>query len=234
MYGYVYKTTNKLNNKIYIGQHKASSFDNSYYGSGTIIQNALNKYGKENFQVEVLYEAISFEDLNDKECFYITYFNSTDDKIGYNIKKGGNCTPCPDYIKKKISKANKGKYKDFIHIHKDDVEKVIPETELQNWLSEGYVIGRSPKTLKSMSENYNYSVKGMLNKRQSDYQKKRASEANSYKRTEEQRRNFSNSKKRPNTYSCLRTPDNKSTIRCRNENIDFYLEKGYTLCISKS
>lgn len=41
MYGYVYKTTNKLNNKIYIGQHNHSTFDKKYYGSGSRIKKLL-------------------------------------------------------------------------------------------------------------------------------------------------------------------------------------------------
>lgn len=35
MYGYIYKTTNLLNKKIYIGQHKCRVFDSDYYGSGS-------------------------------------------------------------------------------------------------------------------------------------------------------------------------------------------------------
>ena len=54
MYGYVYKITNKTNNKIYVGQHKADHFDESYFGGGVIITSAVNKYGKENFDREIL------------------------------------------------------------------------------------------------------------------------------------------------------------------------------------
>lgn len=52
MYGYIYKTTNLINNKIYIGQHKVKEekIDNSYYGSGKLIIQAIKKYGKENFK----------------------------------------------------------------------------------------------------------------------------------------------------------------------------------------
>ena len=43
MFGYIYKTTNKINNKIYIGQHKHADFDKQYYGSGKIILEAIKK-----------------------------------------------------------------------------------------------------------------------------------------------------------------------------------------------
>lgn len=46
MYGYVYKTTNIINGKMYIGQHKSEKFDESYKGSGVILTKALEKYGK--------------------------------------------------------------------------------------------------------------------------------------------------------------------------------------------
>ena len=69
MYGYVYKTTNNLNNKIYIGQHKSSVFDDKYIGSGKILLQAITKYGKDNFTTEVLEWCDSREQLNEKEKF---------------------------------------------------------------------------------------------------------------------------------------------------------------------
>ena len=45
MYGYIYKTTNLINGKIYIGQHKSEEYDSSYYGSGKLIRRAIEKYG---------------------------------------------------------------------------------------------------------------------------------------------------------------------------------------------
>ena len=53
MYGYVYKTTDLLKNKIYIGQHKGHIFDNTYYGSGSWFRAVLQKYGKDNFNSEI-------------------------------------------------------------------------------------------------------------------------------------------------------------------------------------
>lgn len=43
MYGYIYKTTNLINNKIYIGQHKHEKFDIKYFGSGYALVNAIKK-----------------------------------------------------------------------------------------------------------------------------------------------------------------------------------------------
>ena len=89
MYGYVYKTTDLFNNKIYVGQHKSSEFDNTYYGSGIIIKELLNKYGMQRFNCEVLDWCKSQEELNQKEIFWINKLNCLNESVGYNIATGG-------------------------------------------------------------------------------------------------------------------------------------------------
>lgn len=62
MYGYIYKTTNLVNNKIYIGQKHSDKFlGNRYLGSGKRLREAVDKYGKECFTVELLEEVDSLE-----------------------------------------------------------------------------------------------------------------------------------------------------------------------------
>lgn len=90
MYGYIYLTTNLVNNKKYIGRHKSQFKDNSYYGSGKIIKEALKKYGKENFSVEILEECDTKEELFKKEKYWIQKFNATEDEQFYNIDYGGS------------------------------------------------------------------------------------------------------------------------------------------------
>ena len=90
MYGYIYKTTNLINGKIYIGQKKSNKFlHESYLGSGNYIKAAINKYGRDNFSVEIIDTAQTKEELNQKEIFYIKKYNSTDMAVGYNIHSGG-------------------------------------------------------------------------------------------------------------------------------------------------
>lgn len=90
MYGYIYKTTNSLNNKIYIGQKKSEKFlGENYLGSGKYLKHAIDKYGKENFIVEMIDTAESRNELSELEIYYIAKYNSTDQNIGYNIARGG-------------------------------------------------------------------------------------------------------------------------------------------------
>ncbi len=90
MYGYVYKTTNLLNDKIYVGQKKSDVFlHEEYLGSGKILQAALLKYGRENFTVELLEECSTPEELNKREIYWIDKLDSTNSSIGYNISPGG-------------------------------------------------------------------------------------------------------------------------------------------------
>lgn len=85
MYGYIYKVTNCINGKIYVGQKKAEKFVEHYYGSGKLILHAIEKYGKENFTREVLQWCESLKELNDAEVFWIEKLNSRTDGNGYNF-----------------------------------------------------------------------------------------------------------------------------------------------------
>ena len=89
MYGYIYKTTNLFNGKIYVEQHKSSKFNKNYLGSGLHITNLVNKYGKESFSCELLEKCYSEEELNEKEIYWIKTLDSTNRNIGYNLMSGG-------------------------------------------------------------------------------------------------------------------------------------------------
>ena len=87
----IYKTVNLINGKIYIGQHEQTEgehFD-TYLGSGTIITNAIKKYGKQNFKKEILEICDNKESLNEREIYWIKFYDSTNRDIGYNVLEGG-------------------------------------------------------------------------------------------------------------------------------------------------
>lgn len=83
----IYKTTNLINGKIYIGQDKNNN--PNYYGSGKLLKSAIGKYGKKNFKKEILEVCASVKDLDDREVFWIDKLGSKDLNIGYNISDGG-------------------------------------------------------------------------------------------------------------------------------------------------
>lgn len=89
----IYKFTNKTNGKIYIGQ--SINIERRYYehfkrdDSKNYFHRAIKKYGKDNFFFEILEECLE-EDLNDREKYYITIYNSNNRKLGYNSTGGGD------------------------------------------------------------------------------------------------------------------------------------------------
>lgn len=84
----IYKTTNLINGKIYIGKNKGNN--NWYLGSGKLLLYAIKKYGKENFKKEILEECYSLEHMKEREVFWINKLNSRNRNIGYNIQIGGD------------------------------------------------------------------------------------------------------------------------------------------------
>lgn len=91
-YGYVYKTTNKVDNMIYVGQHKWSKpgLDPYYIGSGAHLIEAINRVGRQHFVCEELTRANSQEELNELEIYWINKLDSRNPDIGYNVALGGN------------------------------------------------------------------------------------------------------------------------------------------------
>lgn len=85
MIGYIYKTTNLIDGCVYIGRCISPVFKPSYYGSGRLLKEALKKYGKENFSIEILEESDSYEELNALERFYISQYLEDMGDDCYNI-----------------------------------------------------------------------------------------------------------------------------------------------------
>ena len=88
MFYTVYKITNKINDKIYIGKHQTSNINDNYLGSGKLLRKAIEKYGKESFKKEILHVFDNEEDMNVKEAELVDEeFCLREDT--YNICPGG-------------------------------------------------------------------------------------------------------------------------------------------------
>ena len=135
---YIYKTTNTIDGKSYVGQHKVPSKPEAfmrYLGTGIAIRDAIKKYGKSAFIKEIL-EYIDDDDkhamVSEREKYYIALYNTISPN-GYNISPGGEggCTgeshrksvltkQANGYkhsaeTKSKMSRASKGKPKSDLH-----------------------------------------------------------------------------------------------------------------------
>jgi group I intron endonuclease len=109
----IYKITNKVNGKSYIGQtiqplkrRWQQHCWPSNKGKKTVLYRAIKKYGKENFIIEEIYTSFSIEELNRAEDILIKTHN-TMLPIGYNIKPGGNRPGFSEETRKKQSEAKK-------------------------------------------------------------------------------------------------------------------------------
>lgn len=115
MIGYIYKYTNNVNNKIYIGKTyrlKERQIEHRCSKKRTYFHNALYKYGYNNFTFSIVAVTDNDDMLNFLERYYIKKYKSNIIKFGYNLTDGGEGSTGykhTDDAKKKISLVHKDK-----------------------------------------------------------------------------------------------------------------------------
>ena len=108
----IYKYTNLLNNKVYIGRTKTSLVGRAgkngekyhnlkYFGA------AIKKYGWENFKGEIILDNLTYEEACEQEKYYIKFYDSQNSKKGYNLASGGEGPTKEALEKMKESHRNK-------------------------------------------------------------------------------------------------------------------------------
>lgn len=164
----VYKITNLINSKIYIGLDTKNN--PNYFGSGVLIKSAIKKYGKHNFKKEILDYCSCVNELKEREIHRIDQYLSSVENIGYNITEGGD--GCVGYKhrnshiehmkslkrdynwKKNISESLKG--------IKHDYKRIENNRNAQIGLQKGEKNPRA-KTFEFISpDGIKYTVKGRL------------------------------------------------------------------------
>lgn len=141
MFYLIYKITNLLNYKTYIGMHQTENICDNYMGSGKLIKRAIKKYGVENFQKEILFIFDNELDMIQKEADLVSeeFCLRTDT---YNITNGGlggwsyvNRSNLPKFhnrhhlqeTKETISLKRIGKPTTLGHKHTEESKKIIGE-----------------------------------------------------------------------------------------------------------
>ncbi len=133
--GYIYLITNKVNGKQYVGQTISSVSQrwsqhvyNSKRGENYPLYNAINKYGKNNFDMSVLAKATSIQALNILEKFFIKEMKTLV-PFGYNLRNGGDNSRLHESTKKKLSIIHAGR--PGIR-HTEEFKKKLSERSLGN------------------------------------------------------------------------------------------------------
>ena len=173
MFYTVYKITNLVNNKIYIGVHKTSNLEDNYMGSGNLIKKAIEKYGIENFKKEYISIFDNAEDMFKMESELVNedFLERTD---VYNLKSGG--FGGWDYVNKTLTR-------DY-----DFLKQISPfgkEFSIQN--KEKILKGglKGVEKIKLMRLNGELYIQSFLGKTHTEETKKRIGEANSKHQTGE-------------------------------------------------
>lgn len=170
----IYKITNLINNKIYIGKDTTS--DPNYFGSGLLINRAKQKYGLSKFIKEIIDETNDYNELSVKEISWINFYKSNDRSIGYNISSGGDGGdtlsnhPDLELIREKISNNSKTKGKTYeevfgienAKIYKDKLSKSNKRILLGKTFDELYGVDDSKRIKEIISLN---SKKSWTNER---------------------------------------------------------------------
>ena len=108
----IYGIINLVNNKIYIGQtkqgYKRRFIQHLCPRDGSpLLRNAVKKYGKQNFECELIDIAESQDEVNEKEKMWITALGTYKPEKGYNLSMGGSFGDFNEDTLKRMSEANK-------------------------------------------------------------------------------------------------------------------------------
>lgn len=137
----VYQHKNKINGKMYIGitsriPEKRWGLNGNNYKSTPYFYAAIQKYGWDNFEHNILYEDLSMEEACEVEKALIAHYKTQDKNYGYNILEGGQASELPLEVREKISKAMIGNKNGLGHPCSEEKKQKISEAQKGRQFSE--------------------------------------------------------------------------------------------------
>ena len=149
-YHIIYKTTNMVNKKIYIGAHSTDSLDDGYLGSGYNITESIKKYGRQNFERTILHIFTNPEEMFAKEK-EIVCKDFLKQKNVYNIVEGGNGG---------INKGATG----LKHMHHIDskIRIAVHPNAIEKMKEQGFILGRGTSSTSNTIWVHNAHQKKMI------------------------------------------------------------------------
>lgn len=164
MYYTIYKISNKINGKIYIGSHKTRDLDDGYMGSGKYLKHGIEKHGIENFTKEILFVYNNPEEMYAKEAELVTEEFIAEENT-YNLKVGG--FGGWDYINSTITNEERSRISSL-----GGLTRHISEEEISKRISEG--IANSDKKFNgTVSVSQKYPKSPFYGKQHTDSTKKK-------------------------------------------------------------
>lgn len=157
----IYRITNTVNGKCYVGQsiniekrlrqHKKGIDSNEH------LQNSFKKYGMDKFEFEVI-EECAISELNNRERYWIAHFKAFDE--GYNSTLGGETSigwKHSQETRRKMSvnhnlSGSNTHNKGTVHVYKGDEIRMVPVEEVETFLQQGYSYGCGDKFKETMRE----------------------------------------------------------------------------------
>ena len=170
----VYKITNNLNNKFYIGKHQTYDLGDGYMGSGKWLKRAIQKYGIENFSKEILHVFETEEEMNAKEKELVVISEQS-----YNLCEGGKGGF--SYINRTVSSEKKQSLK-ALKIHRERLKNPV---YYNNWKNALLKAAQNPhvkeKRRQGLKASYSNRAGTFTGKKHNSSSKRKIGTANSLK-----------------------------------------------------
>lgn len=167
----VYKTTNNINGRYYIGIHSTNSINDSYLGSGKALKSAIKKYGRKNFKKEVLFKFNSRQEALEKEAELVNKDLISTDEC-YNMIEGGG--DCPYFSGDKHPNYGKSRPKRLNNLHSIRMKKMYKEGKIRKDKENHHFYGKSLSNThkESLSKSFSGEKNPFYGKKHSEESKK--------------------------------------------------------------